>query len=144
MGCMHKAVEKVSPHADFVLVDGNRLPWGHAEGKRANGTMRPADPSMPAGPCVPLAACHAFILSFFRLSLSCCLPSVRVPPVAKRLHPLGRGSGPVELLDPRRRTRLFCTRARPTSLPRCEPRGTPGARPCLTDTAACASNARGK
>jgi ribonuclease HII len=52
--CVSSLVHHTSPHLtdtpspDHVLVDGNRLPWGHAEGVRANGTTRAADPPQPA------------------------------------------------------------------------------------------------
>ena len=49
MECMHKAVSSLPTAPDYVLIDGNRSPWGHPEAVRANGTVRPADPPMPAG-----------------------------------------------------------------------------------------------
>eukprot|EP00050_Salpingoeca_kvevrii_P019308 m.84571 g.84571 ORF g.84571 m.84571 type:complete len:330 (+) comp8352_c0_seq1:1-990(+) len=49
MLAMHRAVSAMPSPPDFVLVDGPRLPWGHEEARRPNGTIRPADPPMPAG-----------------------------------------------------------------------------------------------
>lgn len=44
---MHRAVCALPGKPDCVLVDGNRLPWGHPEAERANGTIRAADPPQP-------------------------------------------------------------------------------------------------
>ena len=54
---MHRAVIKLPKRPDFVLVDGNRKPWGHPEAKRPNGTVRKADPPMPKG----VKGCRAII-----------------------------------------------------------------------------------
>eukprot|EP01051_Picozoa_sp_SAG22_P006156 SAG22_NODE_393_length_11204_cov_5.356686_8_plen_286_part_00 len=48
MECMRAAVHGLSEMPDCVLIDGNRLPWGNKAGKRANGSIRPADPPRPA------------------------------------------------------------------------------------------------
>ena len=51
MECMRAAVHGLSAKhgmPDCVLIDGNRLPWGNVAGKRANGTIRPADPAKPS------------------------------------------------------------------------------------------------
>ena len=49
MLAMHKAVSTLPRcDPDYVLVDGPRAPWGHARGVRPNGTVREADPPMPA------------------------------------------------------------------------------------------------
>ncbi len=54
---MHRAVEGMKNHPDYVLVDGNRLPWGHVEAVRPNGTIRKADPPKPKG----LKECSAVV-----------------------------------------------------------------------------------
>eukprot|EP00038_Savillea_parva_P020036 m.30290 g.30290 ORF g.30290 m.30290 type:complete len:381 (+) comp4689_c0_seq1:170-1312(+) len=54
MRAMHESVCDLPCQPDHVLVDGNRLPWGHAEGTRADGSIRPADPA-PPGPFVAQA-----------------------------------------------------------------------------------------
>ena len=48
MECMRAAVSGLAAPPDCVLVDGNRLPWGNRAGKRADGSVRPADPPRPA------------------------------------------------------------------------------------------------
>ena len=56
MLAMHRATENLikmkNIQPDYVLIDGNRAPWGHERGKRANGTIREADPPMPS--CVEI------------------------------------------------------------------------------------------
>eukprot|EP00035_Acanthoeca_spectabilis_P006797 m.129303 g.129303 ORF g.129303 m.129303 type:complete len:351 (+) comp13671_c0_seq1:180-1232(+) len=47
MRAMHECVCDVECQPDHVLVDGNRLPWGHEAGVRQDGTVRPADPPQP-------------------------------------------------------------------------------------------------
>ena len=44
---MHRAVEKMKIKTDYLLIDGNRAPYGHEEAKRPNGTIRKADPPQP-------------------------------------------------------------------------------------------------
>lgn len=47
MQAMHECVCELRCEPDHVLVDGNRLPWGHVEGIRQDGSIRPADPTPP-------------------------------------------------------------------------------------------------
>jgi ribonuclease HII len=44
---MHRAIENMKIKADYILIDGNRAPYGHKEAVRPNGTIRAADPPMP-------------------------------------------------------------------------------------------------
>lgn len=44
---MHRAIENMKIKADYILIDGNRAPYGHEEAVRPNGTIRAADPPMP-------------------------------------------------------------------------------------------------
>jgi ribonuclease HII len=48
MRAMHEAVASLSCKPDYVLIDGPRSPWGHERAVRPNGTVREADPPMPA------------------------------------------------------------------------------------------------
>eukprot|EP00041_Stephanoeca_diplocostata_P027208 m.746296 g.746296 ORF g.746296 m.746296 type:complete len:315 (-) comp23135_c0_seq3:216-1160(-) len=72
MLAMHCAVQGLAQHKpDAVLVDGNRLPWGHPEGKRANGSIRPADPPAPPGitHCESIVKGDATVLSIAAASI---------------------------------------------------------------------------
>merc|ERR1711991_748848 len=44
---MHRAIKKMKTKPDYVLIDGNRAPYGHAEAIRSDGSVRKADPPMP-------------------------------------------------------------------------------------------------
>ena len=58
MKAMRNAVLGLAgPGPDFVLVDGNRNPWGNPEGKTAKGGVRPADPAPPPS----LRQCYAVV-----------------------------------------------------------------------------------
>jgi ribonuclease HII len=52
MLAMHRATidinrEKDGVAPDYVLIDGNRAPWGHPEAIRPDGSLRAKDPPMP-------------------------------------------------------------------------------------------------
>ena len=49
MMAMHEVASEMAENSgvNFVLIDGNRLPWGHEKAVRKDGSIRPADPAMP-------------------------------------------------------------------------------------------------
>eukprot|EP00729_Bicosta_minor_P001379 gene1379-19821_t len=89
MECMHNAVAKLTNTPDYVLIDGNRSPWGHPEAVRANGTVRPADPHMPRGvkEGVPVVKGDAKVLSIAAASIIAKVTRDRIMRELDEKHP---------------------------------------------------------